>query len=116
MIHEYQYRALFFFLEQAGVCNLCSGGDPPVDGANIVARLVDTHFRKVDTPPAKMRGQQSGQRVGSFIVGQIGDFACGVTQADQVAQFSAGAAIFMQRPQFASGAYAGRGAGGCTGS
>ena len=108
LVHKYQYRTLFFFLEQLGVCNLCSSGDAPVDGANIIARLVDTHFREVDTATTKIRGQQSRQWVGGFVVGKVGDFPRRIAQADKVAQVSVGAAIFMQRSQFTSGIYAAR--------
>ena len=55
LVYDNQDGTFAFFTEYFGVCAACSGGDPPVDGAYVVAGLVSAHFLEIDTPAPEIR-------------------------------------------------------------
>ena len=92
---EEQARALFdddvdgpfaFFVEQLGVRLLGAGGHPPVDGAHVIAGLVDAHLIEIHAAAAQLGMMQPHQRAAPVWRGEQRDLAHTVTNVDEFGQ------------------------------
>ncbi|MNV49799.1 hypothetical protein D3C71_1417670 [compost metagenome] len=89
-------RPLTFFVEQLGVGLLGARGHTPVNGAHIVAGLIDPHLIEVDATPAQFGMVQADQRAALARRGKQLHFAHAMAHLDQVGEADTDARLGRQ--------------------
>lgn len=84
-------RPFAFFVEQLGVRFLGARGDAPVDGAHVVAGLIDPHLIEVDAAATQLGMVQADQRAALARRGKQLHFAHAMAHLDQLGEADADA-------------------------
>src|SRR5690606_27560984 len=84
-------RAFAFFVKQLGVRLLGACRNPPVDGAHIVASLIDAHLIEIHAATAQLGVVQADQGGALLRAGKQRDFADPVAHVDQLGKANANA-------------------------
>ncbi len=79
-------RPLAFFMEQLGVRLLGACGDAPVDGAHVVAGLIDANLVEIHATPAQLGMMQPDQRAAAMRCGKQRHFTDAMTHIDEFGQ------------------------------
>src|SRR5690606_30995330 len=90
LVSHHENRTLAFFAEDLGMGNLGARSDPPIDSADVVAGLIQTHFFKVDSAPAKTGAFTTGQQTAHRSQGKEFELLCKKPQSQQLGEIAVG--------------------------